>query len=80
MQSFHTCIRCWVRATNTSVNSVDKHSIKCIACVTGHFVFCSAGGQGSESTNDNFRHYRFIDEVSTLVNTALGTSLYSSTK
>ena len=26
------CIRCCVRATNTSVNSVDKHSIKCIAC------------------------------------------------
>ena len=47
--------------------------------VTGHFVFCSAGGQGSESTNDNFGHYGFI-EVSTLVNTALGTSLYSSTK
>ena len=26
------CIRCCVRATNTSVDSVDKHSIKCIAC------------------------------------------------
>ena len=25
------CIRCCVRATNTSVDSVDKHSIKCIA-------------------------------------------------
>ena len=25
------CIRCHVRATNTSVDSVDKHSIKCIA-------------------------------------------------
>ena len=24
------CIRCCVRATNTSVDSVDKHSIKCI--------------------------------------------------
>ena len=31
MQSFHTCIRCCVRATNTSVDSVGKHSIKCIA-------------------------------------------------
>ena len=26
------CIRCCVRATNTSVDSVDKHSIKCIDC------------------------------------------------
>ena len=25
------CIKCCVRATNTSVNSVNKHSIKCIA-------------------------------------------------
>ena len=25
MQSFHTCIRCCVRAKNTSVDSVDKH-------------------------------------------------------
>ena len=34
MQSFHTCIRCCVRAINTSVcmDSVNKHSIKCIAC------------------------------------------------
>ena len=24
------CIRCCVRATNTSVDNVDKHSIKCI--------------------------------------------------
>ena len=32
MQSFHTCIRCCERATNISVDSVDKHSIKCIAC------------------------------------------------
>ena len=30
------CIRCHVRATNTSVNSVDKHSIKCIACFDLH--------------------------------------------
>ena len=30
------CIRCCVRATNTSVNSVDKHSIKCIACFDLH--------------------------------------------
>ena len=36
MQSFHTCIRCCVRATNTSVDSVDKHSIKCIACFDLH--------------------------------------------
>ena len=26
------CIRCCVRATNTSVSSLDKHSIQCIAC------------------------------------------------
>ena len=26
------CIRCCVRATNTSVNSVNTNSIKCIAC------------------------------------------------
>ena len=30
------CIRCRVRATNTSVDSVDKHSIKCIACFDLH--------------------------------------------
>ena len=30
------CIRCCVRATYTSVNSVDKHSIKCIACFDLH--------------------------------------------
>ena len=30
------CIRCCVRATNTSVNSVDKHSIKCIVCFDLH--------------------------------------------
>ena len=30
------CIRCCVRATNTSVKSVDKHSIKCIACFDLH--------------------------------------------
>ena len=30
------CTRCCVRATNTSVNSVDKHSIKCIACFDLH--------------------------------------------
>ena len=30
------CIRCHVRATNTSVDSVDKHSIKCIACFDLH--------------------------------------------
>ena len=30
------CIRCHVRATNTSVNSVNKHSIKCIACFDLH--------------------------------------------
>ena len=30
------CIRCCIRATNTSVNSVDKHSIKCIACFDLH--------------------------------------------
>ena len=30
------CIRCCVRATNTSVNSVNKHSIKCIACFDLH--------------------------------------------
>ena len=33
--SFHTsllCIQCCVKATNTSVDSVDKHSIQCIAC------------------------------------------------
>ena len=38
--SFHTsyvlCIKCCVRAANTSVNSVDKHSIKCIACFDLH--------------------------------------------
>ena len=30
------CIRCCVRATKTSVDSVDKHSIKCIACFDLH--------------------------------------------
>ena len=30
------CIRCCERATNTSVNSVDKHSIKCITCFDLH--------------------------------------------
>ena len=30
------CIRCCVGATNTSVDSVDKHSIKCIACFDLH--------------------------------------------
>ena len=30
------CIRCCVRATNTSVDSVNKHSIKCIACFDLH--------------------------------------------
>ena len=30
------CIRCCVRATNTSVDSVDKHSIKCIECFDLH--------------------------------------------
>ena len=30
------CIRCCVRATYTSVNSVNKHSIKCIACFDLH--------------------------------------------
>ena len=30
------CIKFCVRATNTSVNSVDKHSIKCIACFDLH--------------------------------------------
>ena len=30
------CIRCHVRATNTSVDSVDKHSIKCIVCFDLH--------------------------------------------
>ena len=30
------CIRCCVRATNTSVDSVDKHSIKCIVCFDLH--------------------------------------------
>ena len=30
------CIRCCVRATNTSVNSVNKHSIKCIVCFDLH--------------------------------------------
>ena len=30
------CIRCHVRATNTSVDSVNKHSIKCIACFDLH--------------------------------------------
>ena len=30
------CIKCCVRATNTSVNSADKHSIKCIACFDLH--------------------------------------------
>ena len=28
--------------------------------VTGHFVFSSAGGQGSELTNDNFCHYTVL--------------------
>ena len=27
--------------------------ISMVRIVTGHFVFCSAGGQGSELTNDN---------------------------
>ena len=31
--------------------------VKIVIYVTGHFVFCSAGGQGSELTNDNFCHY-----------------------
>ena len=30
------CIRCCVRATYTSVDSVDKHSIKCIVCFDLH--------------------------------------------
>ena len=30
------CIRCCIRATNTSVDSVKKHSIKCIACFDLH--------------------------------------------
>ena len=30
------CKRCYVRATNTSVDSVNKHSIKCIACFDLH--------------------------------------------
>ena len=30
------CIRCCVRATNTSIDSVDKHSIKCIVCFDLH--------------------------------------------
>ena len=30
------CIRCCVRATNTSVDSVNKNSIKCIACFDLH--------------------------------------------
>ena len=30
------CIKCCVRATNTSVNSVKKHSIQCIACFDLH--------------------------------------------
>ena len=30
------CIRCRVRATNTSVDSVDKYGIKCIACFDLH--------------------------------------------
>ena len=30
------CIRCCVRATNTSVDSADKHSIQCIACFDLH--------------------------------------------
>ena len=30
------CIRCCVRDTNTSVDSVDKHSIKCIVCFDLH--------------------------------------------
>ena len=30
------CIRCCVKATNTSVDSVDKHSIKCIVCFDLH--------------------------------------------
>ena len=37
--SFHTsllCIPCCVKATNTSVNSVDKHGIQCIACFNRH--------------------------------------------
>ena len=40
MQSFQNlivlCIRCCLRATNTSVDSVVKHSIKCIACFDLH--------------------------------------------
>ena len=37
--SFHTsllCIQCWIKATNTSGDSVDKHSIQCIACFDLH--------------------------------------------
>ena len=37
--SFHMsllCIQCCVKVTNTSVNSVDKHSIQCIACFDLH--------------------------------------------
>ena len=30
------CIRCCVRATYTSVDSLNKHSIKCIACFDLH--------------------------------------------
>ena len=30
------CTRCHVRVTNTSVDSVNKHSIKCIACFDLH--------------------------------------------
>ena len=37
--SFHTsllCIQCCAKATNTSVDSVNKHSIQCIACFDLH--------------------------------------------
>ena len=37
--SFHTSllfIRCCIEATNTSINSVNKHSIQCIACFDLH--------------------------------------------
>ena len=42
-----------------SVSRVTTYT-QCIACVTGHFVFSSAGGQGSELTNDNFCHYTVL--------------------
>ena len=37
--SIHTsllCIQCFAKATNTSVDSVNKHSIQCIACFDRH--------------------------------------------